>query len=150
MKSCAVLGNGPGLKAENIPAGAFLIGVNRSYKVVRSPIVCATEGEPARLAYREARAFVYVKRGALPIGMPGVAVFDPPGWAYNAGAFGIWIAAQMGFDRIHLVGFGGEGHFSDDGTKADDRSYYRRYIEAAIEYAKARGAEIVHTVEVMA
>lgn len=148
MRSCAVLGNGPSLKVENIPAGAFLIGVNRSYKVAWSPIVCATEGEPARAAYAESGAFAFfVKRGALPIGMRGVTPLDPPEWAYNAGAFGIWCAAEMRFDRIHLVGFGGDGHF--DGSGRDfRRDYYLPNIEAAIEYAEAIGAAVVRA-EVM-
>lgn len=144
-RSCSVLGNGPGLKPENIPDGAFLIGVNRSYKVAWSPIVCAVEGEPALAAYAESGAFIYVKRGTLPIGMPRVAVFDPPKWAYNAGAFGIWIAAYMRFDRIYLVGFGGQGHF--DAPDSFGRAYYQEHIREAIRFAEALGSEVVRVGE---
>jgi len=146
VKSCAVLGNGPGLTRENIPAGAFLVGVNRSYKVARSPIICTVDGQAAREAYAESGAALFcVKRGALPFGMRGVASYDPPEWAWNSGAFGIWIAAQMGFERIYLVGFGGRGKFDSD----DDinRDYYQRNIAAAIQFAAERQVEVARSWE---
>lgn len=149
MKSCAVLGNGPGLKPENVPDGVFLIGVNRSFRVVWSPIVCSADGIAAQQAHSQSKALsIFVTRGCIPVGTHSVAYFDPPKWGGNSGAFGIWIATQMRFERIYLVGFGGDGHF--DGTDEFKREYYRPNIEAAIEFAKSRGAEVVHTVEVMA
>ena len=110
MKSYAVvLGNGPGLTAEAVAQhpDAFRVGVNRSFEVAWSSIVCSAD-----LGFR-------AKHLAL------LGDYDPPWewvfkhdlvvapkWATPSGPFAVWYASEvLGFDRIVLLGFGGPGHF---------------------------------------
>lgn len=109
---CTVLGNGPSLAKENIPEGD-LIGVNRSYKVARSSVWVTVDS----IAFRRAMRFfkptrwvpdqIYIRNTALdgyefPIPENVNTVENFFG---NSGLFGIYIAKQLGYDEINLLGF---------------------------------------------
>lgn len=129
-----VLGNGPALIEDGwFDEDHFRIGVNRSFNVMWAPIGVTADPEAYRVRHSHK--------------------FQPVSWLYrddfteapywtkgNSGAFGMWIAFQMGFNVIKLVGFGGTGHFyaSDD----TDRTENDRKLHQGIAELQSNGFKI--------
>lgn len=110
MKTCVVLGNGPSLRADCIPA-CDIIGVNRSYEVVWSPRwVTIDYGAFEDLYDSDQRkpGLPHVRRDV--IGRPKTPLLPQPLYITEAfrgdsGQFGIFIAQLLGYVRIYLLGF---------------------------------------------
>lgn len=110
---CVVLGNGPSLRRENIPFETDLIGVNRSYKVARSRIWVTVDSDAFRRAMRFFKPQrwiperIYVRRTALEgyqFQVPKqVTVID--NFSGNSGLFGVYVAKELGYEEINLLGF---------------------------------------------
>ncbi len=141
MSACAILGNGPGLTESSVPPGATPIGVNRSYLKVWAPIACTFDGTAAKEMHSRAGAFLCLVPRGIMDPRHGVAYFDPPKWIGQSGPFAIWCAVRLGFRVIHLVGFGGLGHF--DGEDRKDRNYQRLSLEQSLTYASSKDVSVL-------
>lgn len=111
MKTCVVLGNGPSLRVERIPA-CDAIGVNRSYEVRWSPWWTTIDYGAFEALYENPSThkpvFPIVRRDV--IGRPktpplpnGLTIIEH--FRGDSGQFGIHVAQKHGYERIYLLGF---------------------------------------------
>jgi len=136
MSACVILGNGPGLSDEVIPRGVIPIGVNRSYLKMWAPIACSMDSVAASEMHSRAGAFLYLVPRNVLDPRHSVAYFDAPKWLNQSGPFAIWCAVRLGFTEIHLVGFGGKGHFNGSDDKG--RDYHRDSLQRVVEFASSK------------
>lgn len=109
---CAVLGNGPSLRKENI-LPCDLIGVNRSYKVAHADIWCTVDSDAFRRAMRYFKPVrgipraIYVRRTALAgyVHRPPASITIIEDFFGNSGLFGVHVAKLLGYEEIDLLGF---------------------------------------------
>jgi len=139
MNKAIVLGTGPGLlDPRTWDADAedrFRIGVNRSFDMLWAPIGVTAderfwENEPGEVMRHAPVKWLY--REHFP---------KAPYWTKgNSGAFGLWVAKEMGFWDIRLAGFGGKGHFY--GTDDEDRTELNRKLHIGIMELSTEGCHI--------
>ena len=126
MSRCVVLGNGPALGDSQTwnedMEGRFRIGVNRSFNLMWAPIgVTADEGFYISRNLKKFQPMAWLYRNEFP---------NAPYWTKGcSGAFGLWVAWQMGFRDIKLVGFGGVGHLYNSYPEQKEKTPIRRSRE---------------------
>lgn len=127
-----VLGNGPSLKAENVPPDALPIGVNRAYEEVWCPIVVSGDSAAMYDQYAKAEALLYVwgfqwdkEPGCH---LPRVWCFAKPLGNTSSGEFGYYWAQQMRPRRIYLLGFDREGGHFDGSASVKDYRKCERFL----------------------
>jgi hypothetical protein len=123
------------------------IGMNKSFKVTRSPYYCIMDREPwydliERGVIKTDYFFIWRKKGESP-NAPNVVMMHPKPscwpfqqnkWLYNCpyvGAGAVELAVYMGFHRINLCGFSSKDHAPKlDGTPSGTYDPQRVYFNA--------------------